>query len=201
MACRKLLVIVRDDHIGDPIGAIFLDLEGGEVARRIREYLGSKVRILNLELERDRATVEVEESPFTEEANRLGAAATDLARKGAPRAAIAMFRQALELDPLEGQALYDMGLALIELKMPAEALGALRRAREVLGDSVELLRALARLCIAIERIPTAVGYLQRALELEPANRVIRRELLALGRRPPPTPLPLRGAGAARRRIR
>ena len=69
----------------------------------------------------------------------------------------------------------------------------------MLGDSTELLRALARLCVATERIPAAVGYLEHALELEPANRVIRRELLALGRRLPPTPLPLRGA--ARRRIR
>jgi len=200
---NKVLTIARDDHIGDPIGAIFLDLEGGEaeVARRVREYLGGKVQILKVEMKRDRAVVEVGASAFTEEANRLAAAAADLARKGAPRNAIAMFKQALELDALNGQTLWDMGTAMLELKRPAEALSALRRAREMLGDSIELLRALARVCVAMERIPTAVGYLERALELEPANRVIRRDLLALGRRPPPTPLALRGPTTARRRSR
>ncbi len=202
-ARKKVLVIARDDHIGDPIGAIFLDLDGGdaEVARRVREYLGGKIHVLNIELKRDRVTAEVEASPFSEEAERLAIAAADLARKGAPRNAVAMFKQSLELDPLGGQTLYDMGLALLELKRPAEALSTLRRAREVLGDSVDLLRILARVCVAMERIPTAVGYLERALELEPNNRVIRRELTALGRRPPPTVMPARGPTTARRRSR
>ncbi len=200
---KQILVIFRDDHIGDPIGAIFLDLDDsqGEVARRVRQYLGGKARILKIELGRDRATVEVEASIFTEESIRLAAAAADLNRKGAPRNSISMFKQALELDPLAGQTLYDMGLALLELKKPAEALGALRRAREILGDSVGLLRSLARACVAMERVPTAVGYLERALDLEPGNRAVQRELLALGRRPPPTPLQLRGTGGARRRQR
>ena len=198
---KKTLVIARDDHIGDRIGAIFLDLDGGEaeVAERIREYLGGKIQILNVELKHDRAAVDVEMASFPDEAGRLGAAAADLARKGAPRNAIAMFNQALELDPFNGQTLSEMGLALLELKRPAEALSALRRAREVLGDDINLLRDLARVCVAMERVPTAVGYLERALELEPASRAIRRELLALGRRPPPIPLALRGSNAARRR--
>jgi tetratricopeptide (TPR) repeat protein len=200
---NKVLTIARDDHIGDPIGAIFLDLDGGEpeVARRVREYLGGKIHITRLELKRDRAIVEVQASAFSDEAARLSEAAADLARKGAPRNAIAMFQQALELDPLSGPTLHEMGIALLELKRPAEALPILRRAREVLGDSVELLRTLARVCVAIERIPTAVGYLERALELEPRNRMVRRELMALGRRPPPTPMPLAGVATIRRRPR
>jgi tetratricopeptide (TPR) repeat protein len=198
---KKILTIARDDHIGDPIGAIFLDLEDGdaEVARRMREYLGAKARILKIDLKHDLALVEVEASPFTEESTRLAAAATDLARKGAPRNAIAMFKQALELDPLNGQAGYDMALLLLNGKKHAEALGALRRAREIVGDNVMLLRALAKVCVAMERIPTAVGYLERALDLEPNSRAVRRELLALGRRPPPTPFQLRGAATTRRR--
>ena len=198
---KKALVIFRDDHIGDRIGAIFLGLEDGEreVARRVREYLGGKARILKIELGRDRATVEVEASVFTEESTRLAAAAADLNRKGAPRNAIAMFKQALELDPLAGETLYEMGLALLDIEQTAQALGALRRAREILGDSVGLLRSLARVCVAMERVPTAVGYLERALDLEPGNRAVQRELLALGRRPPPTPLQLRGAARRRQR--
>jgi tetratricopeptide (TPR) repeat protein len=200
---NKLLTIARDDHIGDPVGAIFLDLDGGEqeVARRVREYLGGKIHILNLELKRDRALVEVQASPFGDEAARLSEAAADLARKGAPRNAIAMFKQALELDPLSGPALHEMGITLLELKRPSEALPVLRRAREALGDSVELLRTLARVCVALERTPTAVGYLERALEIEPRNRAVRRELMALGHRPPPTPMPLPGTATLRRRPR
>lgn len=198
---KKVLTVARDDHIGDPIGAIFLDLDDGEaeVARRVRDYLGPKARILKIDLKHDRALVEVEASPFTEESNRLAAAATDLARKGAPRNAIAMFKQALELDPLNSQAGYDMALLLLERKKLVEALSALRRAREIMGDNVMLLRALARVCVAMERVPTAVGYLERALDLEPNSRAVRRELLALGRRPPPTPFQLRGAATTRRR--
>jgi len=200
---NKILTIARDDHIGDSVGAIFLDLDGGEdeVARRIRDYLGGRIHIVSLELKRDRAIVEVQASPFSDEAARLAEAAADLARKGAPRNALAMFQQALELDPLSGQTLHEMGITLLELKRPAEALGLLRRAREALGDSVELLRTLARVCVALERIPTAVGYLERALEIEPRSRAVRRELLALGHRPPPTPLPLPGHATARRRPR
>jgi tetratricopeptide (TPR) repeat protein len=200
---NKVLTIARDDHIGEPIGAIFLELEEGdaEVVRRVQQYLGDRIQILKVELKHDQVVVAVHASGFTEEADRLAAAAAELARKGAPRNAIAMFKQALELDVLNGQTLWDMGMALAELKRPAEALSAMRRAREVLGDSVELLRALARVCVELERVPTAVGYLERALELEPASRILRRELLALGRRPPPTPLALRGAGSIRRRLR
>src|SRR5579885_3022034 len=107
---NKILTIARDDHIGDSVGAIFLDLDGGgdEVACRIRDYLGGRIHIVSLELKRDRAIVEVQASPFSDEAARLAEAAADLARKGAPRNALAMFQQALELDPLSGQTLHEM---------------------------------------------------------------------------------------------
>lgn len=198
---KKTLVIFRDDHIGEPIGAIFFGLEEGEpeTARRVCEYLGNKVRVLKIELDRDRVVVDVEASIFTEESDRMASAAADLIRKGAPRNAIAMFKQALELDPLGGQALYDMGLALLELKKPPEALAALRRAREILGDSADLLRSLAGVSVKMERVPTAIGYLERALDLEPGNRAIQRELRALGRGRPPAPLQLREAARRRRR--
>lgn len=197
---RKILVIARDDHIGEPIGAIFLEPPDGQagVTRMLREYLGGKATIVNVELEHDRVKVEVEASLFADESARLAAAAADLCRKGAPRNALAMFKQALELDPLSGASLYQMAGALMDLKQPREALVILRRAREILGDSVDLLRALARAAVALERISSAVGYLERALEIEPANRTVRRELLALGRRPPPTPITARGTTPRRR---
>jgi tetratricopeptide (TPR) repeat protein len=200
---KKVLVISRDDHIGEPIGAVFLELEGGdaEVALRVREYLGRRVQIFRIELRRDRVLVELEPSQFAEEADRLGIAASDLARKGAPRNALAMFDQALELDPLSGTTLHELGVTLLDLKKPTEALRALRRAREVLGDSAELLRSMARACVMTERNHTAIEYLERALELEPANRAVRRELLTLGRRqlPAPVPSPSQAVSNIRRR--
>lgn len=189
----RKLVIVRDDHIGDPIGAIFLEPDDGEdgILRRIAEYLGAKARILHIGLAHDRVTVEVEASPFAEESGRLASAAADLHRKGAPRNALAMFEEALALDPLNGQALYQMGLLRADLNNPRQALLDLRRAREVLGDGVELLHSLGRVCVTLERLPSAIGYLEAALELEPDNQDIRRDLIALGRKPPQGPRTLR----------
>jgi tetratricopeptide (TPR) repeat protein len=200
---KKVLVISRDDHIGEPIGAVFLDLEGGdsEVARRVREYLGGRVHIFRIELRRDRVLVELEPSPFAEEANRLGTAASDLARKGAPRNALSMFDQALELDPLSGTAWHELGVTLLDLKKPGEALRALRRAREVLGDSADLLRSMARACVMTDRNHTAIDYLERALELEPANRAVRRDLMALGRRQLPAPVPVQNQAVSNIRRR
>lgn len=197
----RRLTIVRDDHIGDPIGAIFLEPDDGPagIVRRIADYLGPKTRILATEMMHDRVRVEVQSSPFFEESSRLAAAATELWRKGAPRNALSMYQEALALDSLNGHALHQLGLLLAELKQTREALLALRRAREVLGDSLELLQSLARVCVLMERIPSAIGYLERALEMEPHNPSIRRDLVALGRKPPPPPsLPSRGTRAARR---
>jgi len=197
----RRLTIVRDDHIGDPIGAIFLEPDDGPagIVRRIADYLGPKTRILATEMMHDRVRVEVQSSPFSEESSRLAAAATELWRKGAPRNALSMYQEALALDSLNGHALHQLGLLMAELKQAREALLALRRAREVLGDSVELLHSLAGVCVMLERIPSAIGYLERALELEPHNPSIRRDLIALGRKPPPPPsLPARGSRAARR---
>ncbi|HXR25828.1 MAG TPA: hypothetical protein VN742_10745, partial [Candidatus Binataceae bacterium] len=62
MRQRKVLTIWRDDHIGDAVGGIFLDWEGegaDAIFDCLGDYLGGKVKILKVELMRDRLTAEV----------------------------------------------------------------------------------------------------------------------------------------------
>jgi Tfp pilus assembly protein PilF len=112
-----------------------------------------------------------------------------------------MYQEALALDPLNGHALHQMGALLEDRKRFREAYDALRRAREVMGDSVELLHALARVSVQMERVPTAVGYLEKALELEPNNNSLRRDLVALGRKPPPASMLVKNQRPPRRHHR
>jgi tetratricopeptide (TPR) repeat protein len=202
MRQRKVLTIWRDDHIGDVVGGIFLDDEGqgaDAVFDRLRDYLGSKVKILKVELMRDRLTAEVDSLGLPEESSRLAAAALDLRLKGARRNAEPLFREALELDPLNADATVGLGMLLIELQRYDAALKTLRRAREIAGDEADLLRALGEACVHLERFPSAVAYFQRALELRPNDPLSRRALIALGRKP--APLAEAPPGPEPRRIR
>ena len=186
MRRRKVLTIWRDDHVGDIIGRIFLDAAGqGEdgIIDCLRQYLGVKARILKAELMRDRLTVEVESRGFGEESTRLAAAAHSLRMKGAPRNALSLFDEALRMDPLNEDAMVGLGTLLADLEKYEEALPILKRAREVAGDRVELLRALGHVCRRLEKLPSAIGYFQRALELQPNDPATRRALRALGRLP------------------
>jgi tetratricopeptide (TPR) repeat protein len=185
---RKRIVILRDDHIGDPIGGMFLDpsVENADsILERLCEYLGHRVRVLRADLTSERAEVEVELQALADESSRLAAAARDLSRKGARRNAVSMFRQALELDPLNREAAMGFGILLADLEEYAEALRMLRRARESGPDDVELLFALGRVCVTVERTASAITYLERAFELDPGHFGVRRALAELGRKPKP----------------
>ena len=113
----------------------------------------------------------------------MAAAARDLYRKGARRGALAMYRDALELDPLNAEAILRLGFALAEQEKFAEAFAALKRAREFGADGIELLIAMGRCAVGLERGATAVAYYEEALKIEPRNFVARRALRALGRKP------------------
>lgn len=129
---RKVLTVRRDDHIGDPIGAVFLD-PGAEdrdaIVARVREYLGRRVPILKVELGREELLVEAETSGSSEQASRLAAVAADLAAKGAPRNALALFKEAAAIDPLGADARLGLGLLHLQHQRWAEALACLTRAR------------------------------------------------------------------------
>jgi len=186
MKYRRRLVLLRDDHIGDTVGAIFLDPspeDADAVISRLRDYLGERVHVVSAELSNDRIEVEVEVRALADEANRLAAAAGELSRKGVRRNAIALFRQALDLDPLNRDAHQGLGLLLADLNRYAEALAMLRLARESGPETVELLHALGRVCIQAERKGSAIRYLEKGFELDPSHFGVRRALVEMGRKP------------------
>jgi tetratricopeptide (TPR) repeat protein len=191
---RKRITIMRDDHIGDLLGAIFLDVSAQHedaIMARLTEYLGQRVRIVKAEISSDRAEVDVEVKAWEEEANRLAATAKDLNQKGARRNAQSLYREALELDPLNVAAAAGLGTLLADSEKYTEALAVLKFACEAGAPSPPLLLALAQVCIRTERTASAIAYLERAFELEPSNFGVRRALTELGRKPKPSPRPSR----------
>ncbi|HEY9157988.1 tetratricopeptide repeat protein [Candidatus Binatus sp.] len=199
MRARRSLVIRRNDHVGDPVGLAFLEspeTDGDAVLARLREYLGDKLKLVKAEVSHGEITVEVESRGWTEEGARMAAAARDLYQKGARRAALSMYRDALELDPLNAEAMLRLGLALAEQETFAQAFDALKRARELGAGGIELLIAMGRCAVGLERGANAVAYYEEALKIEPRNFVARRALRALGRTPATTK-PGKESGAVR----
>ncbi len=186
MLARRSLVIRRNDHVGDPVGLAFLEspeTNGDAVLERLSEYLGDKLKLLKAEVSHGEITVEVESRGWIEEGARMAAAAGDLYQKGARRAALSMYRDAVELDPLNAEAILRLGLVLAEQEKFAEAFAALKRAREFGADGVELLIAMGRCAVGLERGANAVAYYEAALKIEPRNFLARSALRALGRKP------------------
>ncbi|HYL57710.1 MAG TPA: tetratricopeptide repeat protein [Candidatus Acidoferrales bacterium] len=181
---RRAIVIRREEHIGDPVGMAFLEsaeTNADAVMERLAEYLGKKIRIKKAEVSHDEITVEVELRGWPEEGARMAAAARELHDKGARRGAQAMYRDALELDPTNLQALAGLGLSLAEQDKFADALTTLKRAREFGADGIEITLAMARCAARLDRAAAATGYYEQVLKVEPRNFVARRGLRALGR--------------------
>jgi tetratricopeptide (TPR) repeat protein len=196
---RRSLVIRRVDHVGDPVGLAFLEspeTNGDVVLDRIREYLGDKLRLVKAEVSHNEITVEVESRGWAEEGARMAALARELYEKGAKRSALAMYRDALDLDPLNAEAIFRLGLALAQQEKFAEALAALKRARVFGAEGVEILIAMGQCAAGLDRSATAVTYYEEVLRIEPRNFVARRGLGALGRKPT---APGKESGAVRSR--
>ena len=191
---HRRIRIMRDDHIGDQLGALFLGVteqQKDSILARLAAYLGKRVRIVKAEISNDCAEVEVEVQIWEEEANRLTAIANDLLQKGLRRNAQALFREALELDPLNAPAATGLGTLLADLEKYNEALSVLKLAREAGPESAALMLALGRVCIKTERTASAINYLERAYEIDPSNFAVRRALAELGRKPKPLVRPSR----------
>jgi tetratricopeptide (TPR) repeat protein len=191
---HRRIRIMRDDHIGDQLGALFLGVTAEQqdsILARLGEYLGKRVRIIKAEISNDCAEVEVEVQVWEEEANRLAATAIDLLSKGLRRSAQALLREALELDPLNAAAATGLGTLLADREQYNEALAVLKLAREAGPESAALMLALGRVCIKTERTASAITYLERAYEIDPSNFAVRRALAELGRKPKPLPRPSR----------
>ncbi|HLW71183.1 MAG TPA: tetratricopeptide repeat protein [Candidatus Binataceae bacterium] len=187
---QRRIVILRDDHVGDPLGAIFFELSSERedaVVDLIRNYLGPRVRIRKIELMAARVEVEVEVRGFSDEAERLAAAALDLEKKGAPRNALQLYREARELDPLNQVVCYALGSAEARLGHYDEALATLKRARESGPETADILHMLGSVALQLERTASAIIYLERAFELSPSHFGVRRALTELGLKPTPPP--------------
>jgi tetratricopeptide (TPR) repeat protein len=197
---RRSLVIRRIDHVGDPVGLAFLEspeTNGDAVLDRVREYLGDKLKLVKAEVSHHEITVEIEFRGWTEEGTRMASVARDLYEKGARRSALSMYRDALDLDPLNAEAMLRLGLAFAEQQKFADALTALKHAREFGACGVELLVAMGQCATGLERSATAIAYYEEALKLEPRNFIARSALRALGHKPP-TPRKQSGAVRSRR---
>ncbi|HEY2663120.1 MAG TPA: tetratricopeptide repeat protein, partial [Candidatus Binataceae bacterium] len=142
MRHRRTLTIRRDDHTGEPIAVLFLvsDMDADSQLHLIRDYLGPKVNILNLAFFSDRLEVQVEYTAHPVEASHLADAAAAIRLKGAPRIALSLLKESLEMDPLNPTALLAFAAAQVDLGRDRDALVSMRRAREVTGDNPELLR-------------------------------------------------------------
>src|ERR1700731_256265 len=198
---RRSLVIRRVDHVGDPVGLAFLEspeTDGDAVLDRIREYLGNKLKLVKAEVSRDEITVEIEFRGWTEEGTQMASVARDLYEKGAKRSALSMYRDALDLDPLNAEAMLRLGLALAQQEKFADALVALKHAREFGGAGVELLVAMGQCATGLGRSATAIAYYEEVLKLDPRNFIARSALRALGHKPAPASGKKTGAVRSRR---
>ncbi|HUY18424.1 MAG TPA: tetratricopeptide repeat protein [Candidatus Binataceae bacterium] len=187
MRQRGTLTIRREDHLEDALGAIFFEpAEGNEssILQRLRDYLGTHITLIRAEIGSKQMTVEVAAQCFGEESARLAAEADKLWSAGGRRAALAMSRDAVELDVLSQRAAATLGLFLLDSDAPGEALAALRRARELGPESAEVLRHLARVCLKLERKSSAVAYLRAAVAIAPRDFPALRMLDQLGYRKP-----------------
>src|SRR5215469_6505227 len=179
---RQTVVIRREDHVGDPISIAWLmpaETAGDAIVGRLRDYLGRRVSIKKVEISRDAIEVQLELRGWREEANRLARAARELAEKGAKRGALAMCREAFELDSLSVEAMTAMGTILAALGRDQEALDAFQHAREFGGEGVTILLAMLDCAIRLSWLRTAERYAQDALRLDPRNLQAREALHAL----------------------
>jgi tetratricopeptide (TPR) repeat protein len=196
---RRSLVIRQVDHVGDPVGLAFLEspeTNGDAVLDRIREYLGDKLRLVKAEVSHTEITVEVESRGWAEEGTRMASVARDLYEKGARRSALAMYRDALDLDPMNAEAMLRLGLAFAQQEKFADALTALKHAREFGAAGVEIVIAMGQCAAALDRTATAIAYFEEALKIAPRNFIARRALSALGHKPV---TPTKESGAVRSR--
>ncbi|MGH7822317.1 MAG: tetratricopeptide repeat protein [Candidatus Binatia bacterium] len=183
MRRQHALVIRREDHKHDALGAIFLGAveDPVEVRSYLERYLGPAVTVRGVELDEAVLRISVESSGFEVESQNLVRIGRSLAGKGRQRSAGDMFEEALRLDPLNVDAL--KADAAMKAAQGDLALAQERwvRAGEIRGYDGEILRGLAAIALQGERRPSAVRYLEEALIVNPDDAE-SRDLLAELRR-------------------
>jgi spermidine synthase len=112
--------------------------------------------------------------------NVLGAA---LAGRGSVEDAIAEFREAVELDPRDGEARYHLATILLETSQYGEAVEQFRAAVRLMPESAEVSNNLGVTLASQGRFDEAIDAFERALTLQPEFADARRNLtMALAKR-------------------
>ena len=164
-----VLVLRRDDHKRDLIGAIFLGAitDEPEIRATVSRYLGPVFVVRAVEIDDTALRVRVECSRFPVESQNLSRLAKSLAEKGRSRAAAQSFAEALKLDPLNSEAWKGHAVLHVDAGEFADAEEKWIRVGEIRGYDGETLRALALLAIRTDRRPTAMQHLENALIVNP----------------------------------
>jgi hypothetical protein len=104
---QQHVIIRRDDHKRDALGAIFLGAVSDEQEIRgyVERYLGPPFQVRAVDLDGPALRVAVECSRFQAESQNLTRMARSFAERGRARAAADSFGEALKLDPLNAEAL------------------------------------------------------------------------------------------------
>jgi tetratricopeptide (TPR) repeat protein len=168
---EHVLVLRRDDHKRDAIGAIFLGAVTAETEMRaiVERYLGAPLVVRTIELGGTALHVHVECPRFPTESQNLSRMARSLADRGRSRAAADSYAEALKLDPLNVEALKGHATLHALAGNLEDAQEKWIRAGEIRGYDGEILRALATIALRQERRGTAIQYLEDALIVNPED--------------------------------
>lgn len=178
MRRQHLLILRRQDHKRDALGAVFLGAvtDEREIRSYVERYLGHAVSVREIHGDSERLRVSVESSGFVAESQNLARLGRSLAESGRSRSAMATFEEALKLDPLNVEAWKGQAALLAQQNDLLAAEESWVRAGEIGGYDGTILRGLATLALRGERRPTAIAYLEEAL-LANGEDVEAREML------------------------
>ena len=99
---QHVLILRRDDHKRDALGAVFLGAvtDEREILSYVERYLGPAFLVRSVEMEGTALRVTVECSRFQRESHNLTRMAKSLAERGRRRSAAESFAEAMKLDPM-----------------------------------------------------------------------------------------------------
>jgi tetratricopeptide (TPR) repeat protein len=180
---QHVLILRRDDHKRDALGAVFLGAVAHEQQIRlfVERYLGPQFLVRSVDMEGTALRVTVECSRFQVESHNLTRIAKSLAQRGRQRAAADSFTEALKLDPLNAEALKGRAALHALAGELTDAEDKWVRSGEIRGYDGEILRGLADVALREDRRPTAMQYLEEALLVSPNDAEARSILNELNR--------------------
>jgi tetratricopeptide (TPR) repeat protein len=163
------VILRRDDHKRDELGAIFLGAvaDDADVRGCVERYLGPPFQVRAVDLDGPALRVTVECSRFQAESQNLTRMARSFAERGRARAAADSFGEALKLDPLNAEALKGRAALHLAADELDDAEDKWIRAGEIRGYDGDILRGLAGVALRLNRAGSAMQYLEEALVVNP----------------------------------